>query len=500
MENKYDIIIIGSGAGGATVAEYLSRFKEKGLRILMLDSGAYRTKEYFNQKEKDMTSMYYKRGAFLSKDLSIGVAAANTVGGSTAVYTGVSFRPPTSVLDEWRNEFGLSFLTEEYVKKVLDEVEADINVHELPEDWDNDNNKLFKKAAEKLNIPVKRLKINIKGCQQQGFCNIGCTSGGKQSTLEVQIPKALKNGVDFVHNAEVQHIGKNQVHFVVKPALPKTKPNAIEEGLHKVEAKVIVVSAGVLYSPTLLLKSAEELGINTQNIGRYVTLHPALNVNGIYTEPIKNYRGFPKTYYIDHFSNSDDFYLETSFYYPGITAKNNPGFGSMHEKVMREYEKMMSILILTHDPAEASNRILLDKNRNPILDYTVNEKVKSALVSALKKSAEIFFAAGCEYALIPGSSKNPIYKEDLSKINALITQASLSFARTPLSSAHPQGGNRMGSNSENSVVDQSGKLRGTDHIYVADASLFPTSVHVNPYETVMLLSRYVAEQILKNEF
>ncbi len=499
MKSAYDIVIIGSGAGGGTAAEYLSRFKDKGVSILLLDSGSYRTKEFFNQKEKDMTSMYYKRGGFLSKNLSVGVAAANTVGGSTAVYTGVSFRPPSSVLKEWRDDFGLSFLTDDYANSRLNEIEEQINVHELPESWDNENNSLFKKGADALGIPTKRLKINVKGCQQQGFCNIGCTSGGKQSTLEVQVPKALNNGIDFIYNAEVSYLEENKVNFKVKPAVLNTEPNKVSEGDYSISAKVIVLAAGVLNSPAILMRSLKHLNLQKDALGRYVTLHPALNVNGVQPEKIKNYRGFPKTYYIDAFSESNGYYLETSFYYPGITAKNNPGFGADHQKVMKDYNKMMSILILTHDKAEKHNRITVDKNGNPVLEYTVNPAVKASLVDALKKSVQLFFAAGCEYAVIPGSTKALLYPSDLDNLDELITDKSLSFAKSPLSSAHPQGGLRMSAD-ETGAVDINGKLKGSKSIYVADACLFPTSVHVNPYETVMLLARYVSEQILSENF
>ena len=138
--------------------------------------------------------------------MEIGVAAANTVGGSSAVYTGVSFRPPESVLNRWRREFGMEFLTAEYVNRSLDEIEEDLNVHELPEREDNENNRLFRKGADALGIPVKRLKINTKGCLKQGFCNLGCTSGAKQGTLEVQIPRVLKRGVTLIYNAVVRTI------------------------------------------------------------------------------------------------------------------------------------------------------------------------------------------------------------------------------------------------------------------------------------------------------
>ncbi|MCH7512528.1 MAG: GMC family oxidoreductase [Bacteroidetes bacterium] len=495
-DTSYDIIIVGSGVGGGTVADYLSR-AGSGLRIAIIESGPFRKKEHFNQREIDMTALYYNRGAVLSENMEIGVAAANTVGGSSAVYTGVSFRPPESVLNRWRREFGMEFLTAEYVNRSLDEIEEDLNVHELPEREDNENNRLFRKGADALGIPVKRLKINTKGCLKQGFCNLGCTSGAKQGTLEVQIPRVLKRGVTLIYNAVVRTVEENAVNLVVRKAPENTIPNEIEEGEHRLYARYIILAAGTLNTPAILLRSAKKLHVSNPNMGRYLTLHPAFNINGIYTKTITNYRGFPKTWYIDAFSDSDGFYLETSFYFPGVTAKNNPGYGSMHRDIMRCYSKMMSILILIHDEAEYRNRIATDRRGNTVIDYTVSDSVRKSMIRALQESTKILFAAGCEKALIPGSDKTPVLPEDVPDIHLHIAEQYLNLTRTPLSSAHPQGGARMGTTPKHAVTDISGKVFGTQSIYVSDASLFPGSVKVNPYETVMLLAKWVAENVLE---
>ncbi len=495
---EFDLIVVGSGVGGATFTDYVTRLNAD-LKIAILESGPYLIKENFNQKEIDMTAMYFNRGAALSKNLQIGVSAANTLGGSSAVYTGVSFRPPKSVMKKWRDNFGLDFLSKEYVAHSLDEIEEDISVHELPKSWDNENNRLFQKGAEKLGIPVKRLKINTKNCKQQGFCNLGCTTGAKQGALEVQIPKILERGVKIFCNTKVISVEENMVNVLVTDAPKGTLANTITSGTYQFKAKKIILAAGVLNTPAILLRSAMKLGLKNKNIGRYITLHPAFNINGIYTKAISSYKGFPKTVYTDHFSESDNFYLETSFYFPGVTAKNNPGYGVPHQEVMKEYSKMMSILILAHDDAERNNRISIDKKGNTIVIYSINGKTKNALIKALQEAAKIFFAAGCEKVFLPASKKLPLVKEDADIISNIISKKYLNLFKTPLSSAHPQGGARMGKDPLNSVCDTNGKVYGTDSIYVCDASLFPTSVKVNPYETIMVLAKWVAENVFETK-
>lgn len=501
QENKqtsfdYDVIIVGSGVGGGSFADYLTR-ENQDLRVLILESGAYRDRTFFNQKEKDMTSIYYNRGATFSKNMTIGVAAANTVGGSSSVYTGVSFRPPTNVINKWRDEFGMDFLTDDFVERSLSEIEEDLTIHELPRSWDNQNNQLFEKGAKGIGIEVKRLKINVRNCKQQGFCNLGCTSGAKQGTLELQIPRVMDRGVELIANANVESIEENKVHLIVSDSPKGTRPNKHTSGKYTFTAQYIILAAGVLNTPTILLRSLGKLKIPKKNIGRYLTLHPALNINGVYKEEISNYTGFPKTMYSDHFTKSNNFYLETSFYYPGITAKNNPGYGEVHQEIMMDYAKLMSILILIHDKAEAHNRIGVDKNGKTKIMYSLSKDAKEDLVKALQVSTKLFFEAGCVKALIPGSSKALLTNSDKENLEQLIQSKYLDFSKTPLTSAHPQGGARIGKDESVSVCDPNGKVIGTKSIYVSDASLFPTSVAVNPYVTIMLLAKHVATIINK---
>jgi choline dehydrogenase-like flavoprotein len=494
----FDVIIVGSGVGGGTFADYFTRNNE-GLDVAIIESGPYRDRNFFNQKEKDMPDLYYSNGSMLAKNMQIGVAAANTVGGSSAVYTGVSFRTPASVIEKWKSEFGMDFLNKEFIDSTFEEIETDLHIHELPRSWDNQNNLLFEKGALANGIAVKRLKINTKDCQQQGFCNIGCTSGAKQGTLELQIPRVLKRGVQLFANTKVESIAENTVECIIKDAPKGTKENIFPSGKRTFSAKYIVLAAGALHTPAILLRSKNKLTIPTKNLGRYITLHPAFNLNAAYPEKIKNYRGFPKTMYSDQFSKSHGFYIETSFYYPGITAKNIPGYGDEHQSIMKDYANLMSILILLHDKAEKHNRISIDKKGNPIINYTLAPDAKQKMAKAIQVAAKIFFEAGCVKAILPGSSKRILLSEDKDHIEELIEAKNLNFYKTPLSSAHPQGGARMGANSAEAVCNSTGKVYGTNSIFVCDASLFPSSVEVNPYQSIMLLAKHIAED-LKHRF
>jgi choline dehydrogenase-like flavoprotein len=234
-------------------------------------------------------------------------------------------------------------------------------------------------------------------------------------------------------------------------------------------------------------------------LGRYITIHPALTVYGIYPSPIKNYRGFPKTYYTPRFSKSNHYYIETAFYYPFISTKHLGLWGKTLKEVMRCYPRFMSAIILNHDEAKPQNRITL-KNGSPVLNYKISKETVRALAHAQAQTTRIFFSAGCEKAVMP-FAKNPVFGKEIpdSELEDFISEKGYVPNLAPLATAHPQGGARMGTDPRSSVTDPFGQVHGYPWLYVADASLFPKSSHVNPYMTIMALAERVAEKILEKE-
>ncbi|MCC6144635.1 MAG: GMC family oxidoreductase N-terminal domain-containing protein, partial [Candidatus Hydrogenedentes bacterium] len=312
-EKNYDILIVGSGAGGGTVAARLVPLAQAGAKIALLESGPHFTREYFTQREIEMMGLLWQGGAWPTKNGAITMATGKGVGGSTMMYTGVTFRLPDEVLQEWN----LPSLTAKDLTPRFDRLEQEISVGEPTPDMINDNNRLFREGCEKLGYPVETLQLNLKNCQQFGFCNVGCASGGKQSTLEVQIPAAVHGGIELIPNCHVSAIGDGAVTAEVSPAPEGTEPNPWAPGDYTIRARQIVLAAGSPGSPALLLRSG--FGEAFPTLGQYFTLHPALTVYGVYPEAIKNYRGFPKTYFTPHFSDAHHYYIETAFYYPFIT-------------------------------------------------------------------------------------------------------------------------------------------------------------------------------------
>lgn len=475
------------------MAHRLAPLARAGVRIALLESGPHYGHDYFTQREIEMMGLFTLGGAWPVADGSITLAAGRAVGGSTLMYTGVTFRLPSSVFGEW----GIDGITQEDLGPRFDRIEEEINVITPGPDMVNDNNRLFKEGCDKLGWPVEKLRLNLKDCQQEGFCNLGCVHGAKQGTMEVQIPQAVEAGVTLVPNFSVTCVEAGKVHGLAAPAPPNTRPGPWKPGEVTVSAKRIVLAAGSPGSPALLLRSG--FGREFPSLGRYFTMHPALTVYGIHPETVQGYRGFPKTYYTPVFSESHHHYLETAFYYPFVTTKHLGLWGRDLKEVMRAYNRLMSIIILNHDKASAENRITVNRKGEPVLRYTLSEETKVSLVHAQACAARIFFAAGCERVIMPCADKMVFSSRDMDgrDLEEFISRKNFISIKVPLSSAHPQGGCRMGTSSKDAVCDSRGRVHGHPGLYVADASLFPKSSHVNPYLTIMALADRVAEGILE---
>jgi choline dehydrogenase-like flavoprotein len=493
----YDIVIVGSGAAGGVLAERLISLCRQGARIALLEAGPHYTRNYFNQREAEMSGLFWARGAFYVRDGSLSLAMGRCVGGSTTVYTAVTFRTPAAVLEGWRRDFGIEDLNPEEFERRFDRLEKELSVAEMPEERINENNRIFRRGCEALGwkcLPL-RLAASLE-CNGCGFCNLGCWNGSKKSTLEVHIPRALEQGVELLPNCHVEEVSEKGVLAQVSEAPAGSVPGKAPPGPTEIRAKLIVLSAGAVHSPAILLRS--RLPRRSQVLGRFITLHPALTLYGIMPREVEGFRGYPKTFYTDEFAASHHYLIETAFYFPGVSSKNLPGFGVAHKQRMKQYSRFVSVIVLELDEPHASNRVVV-KGGWPVLEYRLSDSSVANLVHSVRSSARIFFAAGAERVLTPVARETEIKAGASSKeLEDAIHPRFFLRGREPIASAHPQGGCRMGRHIDTSVVDSYGQLHGARNIFVCDASIFPTSVKVNPYLSVMAFADRAAEYLKRN--
>ena len=493
IERDYDVVIVGSGAGGGTVAQELAGMVRDGVRVLVLEQGPRLDEHEFTGREVEMAdALYEDGGGFLTADGTMTLAFGRTLGGSTVVYTGTSLVAPERVIRGW----AVPGLDHADLARRSAKFAAQNNVHLLTPDLINENNRLFVEGCRAAGYKAEQFPLNVRGCRGSSLCNLGCPNAAKLGTARVQLPAAARAGVRIVTRAEVLSIGDRVLSVLVRarPEGAKGAPSEWEPGQYLIRARVIVLAGGAVGSPALLLRSG--FGAALPAVGAGFTCHPAHILVAEHERAITNDVGHPKSYFVDR-AAEEGYVLETCMYFPFTTAKNLTGFGPQHSALMRAFPRLQMILVLACDKAVPQNRVTVDRAGRPVVRYTFTRETIEAMVRATRASAKIFFAAGALRVHAPSADPPLIERRDAARVDELVAARHFVPGKVSVSAAHLMGGCAMGPAGDvaRTVTDAWGRVHGLPWLRVADASLFPDSLEINPYLTIMALADRVAEAI-----
>lgn len=487
-----DVCVIGSGAGGAVLAWEMA---EQGRSVVLLEKGGYHPKEDFNQKEEDMIPLLYKNaGLQFTVPSGIAVAQGSCVGGSTVVNDAVCFRTPDAVLGWWEDQHKVEDISPSEMKHHFEMVESKISVAQVQPHELNKNNLVLKRGAEKLGWAAAPNSRNCKSCRQCGNCQIGCFYGTKQSMLETYIAEAERD-----HGKVVKIYADTQADKLVRTGSRISGVKATIKGAGgrtfdlSVKAKVVVVAAGTIASSQLLLESG--LDINGQ-VGTGVAIHPSPAMIGDFDYEINGNQGIPMAYHCHEFSvlntGNRGYMLEAVFFAPYQFSLPIPGVDYEEKELMSRYSHYALIGSLLQD--ESVGTVIKGGPLAYYLGYQLTPGDAALMVEGMKSAARALFAAGATKVLTSHRRRTVLNSEnDLHLIDDRGVSSGISIG-----SGHPQGGNRMGGDPSMAVVDSYSKTYGFENLFVCDASVFPTSIGVNPQLTVMALATRAAEHIGEN--
>jgi choline dehydrogenase-like flavoprotein len=507
-----DIVIIGSGAAGATLAATLA---ERGRwRVALLERGGHFGREFFNQREWDMSqALYAERGRRTTDDGAIPVRGGECVGGGTTVNVALSFNPVERVWNGWRDRVGLEGFSfdasaNDYgvlglnMPSCLAEVRARLHVHPAEDREVNVNNALFAKGCSALGLTTRRFELNMRGCIGCGFCSAGCAYDAKQSALVTYVPDAIARGAVLIHHADVRTIEytgarATAVVAVVAATRPGSRPNAVEPGGLRITAKLVIVSAGAIETPALLQRSGHP--DPEQRIGRGLVLHPSLPFIGRAPFEVAGHRGIEGTVYSDHFAASDGFYFECLFGHPLYGASVLPGIGNEHFELMLSYRRLFGFGAMLVDESEDANCVRWDgvRERTSIV-YRLSDTDAKRLRKAAGIGIQILFAAGAEAAWLASEERlGPLPTPHFRRASEAEHTRHLRFVpqQTTLTSAHAQATTRMGRDPRRSLLNSRGESHSVPNLIVCDSSAFPSSCGANPMLSIMCLARYQGRRI-----
>jgi choline dehydrogenase-like flavoprotein len=488
--HDYDAVIVGSGAGGGEMA---FRLASAGKKVAIIEAGgSYNTDEFTRFElqayrnlwwEPRFTSNFELSGGRLRHEVALGMGRC--VGGSTTIFTAVAYRAFPENIAQWSrvtgpvNEDGQPLSISDLVPS-YEKVERETSVKKYT-DWDLGVQTL-QRGFTKLGFPMEPVDAFInQDCDHSG-CLFGCPTGAKRGSLVSYVIPALYLGAEVFPNCFVTEVlmrrsqasGREVEAYGVKYTDAKGATKTMT-------GKVVVLAAGALETPQVLMRSRlpEVVGYtdSSKQIGRNLAANTATLVIGLFEEVLNNWEMHPLSAHLANFALEKDggYLLEASEVMEGplglsevLVDKDGVALiGKGLSAAMKEYKRMAGVFINIHDSNDGA--VVMDEG----LDAP---------------SARLF---------------KPVTDSDLGRLEkarALAREAMMAAGaretfNTILLSHHVQGTCRMGEDRRASVVDSRGELHDVARLFVADGSLIPSVIDVNPSLTIYAIADRVASYL-----
>jgi choline dehydrogenase-like flavoprotein len=505
-EEEVDFAIVGTGAGGGTLA---CRLAEAGFSVVAFDAGPFwRPLEDFASDEREQHKLYWNDDRITGGDDPLAFGSNNSgrgVGGSTVHFTMVSlrFRP------EWfkaRSVLGYGAdwpVSWAEMQHYYDEVEDALKIagpvrypwgpprgrypyraHEI-----NAAGLVLARACEAMGVdwaptPLATLSAPrglAHPCVYRGFCKIGCSTNAKQSALVTWIPRAIAAGAEIRDMAMVGRVETGADGKATGVLYHR------EGQWRRQKAKNVVVAGYSIETPRLLLNSAtpqfpDGLANSSGLVGKYLMVHSNHAVWGTMEEEVRWYKGPPSMAICEHWNYNDDgkdFHGGYAFMSQGplpgdwgqSLAMGRGLWGMKLREQMIKYNRQAGLKIVGEVMPQESNKVELadevDELGLPIpkVTFSYADNDKRLYEHAIGFMTEALNAAGAD----------DIWSES--------------------GTAHLMGGCRMGDSPQTSVVDPDGRSWDIPNLWVCDGSLFPTGGGVNPSLTIQAMACRIADRI-----
>jgi choline dehydrogenase-like flavoprotein len=480
-----DVVVVGSGAAGGVLAY---RLAEAGHDVLMLERGRHVDPADFTEDEVEMLGTLYRDGALqLARDFRLQVLQGMCVGGTTVINNAVSIPPPPDVLESWQGP-ARGALDLEGIDRSVAAIRALLDIQPQPARVFSDGVSKFTEGVENLGLADEArvfspIEANINDCLGCGYCNIGCAYGRKLSMLDTLLPRAQRDtrgSLRIVAEAAAEGIEESggQVSAI------HCRANGSKL---RVRGKRFIVAAGAVNSSYLLGRS----GLGGARVGQGLSFNVGSPVTAEFEERLDSYAGLQITHVFGPPAGGPDVIMETWFNPVLSQALAMPGWFEQHRRNMRAYNRMAATGVLVG--TESNGRVEKALFGGADVVYTPTDADLCRLVEGVKLACRIYLAAGATKVMPSTFQFHEFTRpEQLDELDELVR----SNEDIQLGTGHPQGGNSLAADVAEGPVDPNGfRVHGTQNLHLCDASVFPTSLGVNPQLTTMALADYAAAQI-----
>src|SRR6266851_1615270 len=436
-----DVVVVGSGAGGAVAAKELA---EAGLKVIVLEEGEHFDRRDFTGPPPERLRRFY-RGNGLTFTIgvpTISLPIGRGVGGSTLINSGTCFRTPEFVLDSWGTDGA-------ELDPLFASVEETLNVGPVSGDIMGANGEVMEKGRRELGYSGGPIRRNARGCHGSGVCAFGCPLDAKLGMHVTYLPLAARAGARIISGCRVDSL--------------------VVEGDRAVGVR------GSLVDP--------ETGA-VQRAARF-------EVRAVFDHDLHAWKGVMQSYYVDE-KLRDGILVEATYPPPGVgySAGGVGGKGSDLKDFLARYPQTAAAGLIISDTG--TGRVRATPGGGLLITYDVHPDDVRKTLEGIRLAAEIYLAAGAEevQTLLPGMPAVR-KREHLD----LITGGRWTAADLKLSAYHPMGTTRMGKDPRSSVVDEYGRAHDVPGLVITDASVLPGSSYVNPQITIMALATRSAHHL-----
>lgn len=487
LRERTQVVVIGSGAGGANVA---LRLVEQGIRVILLELGDQYRPEDFSQEPAAATTMLWREFGMrmASGDTHFPVPGANALGGSTVINAGICFRPPEHMVRLWHDEHGAEWATADRLNPVVDWVWETMAVRPVPEPFLGNHNLAARDAFAAMGWQYGVIDRNAPGCVGCGVCYFGCPSGGKRSVDKAQIPAAIELGLRVITRARCDRILVDGGRATGVEGVLLDRSGRNRRTTFHIDADAIVASCGGIDTPILLQESG--LANIDDGVGAQFHVHPGTGCVAILPDrETEIWRGVPQGIYSDQFVE-DGYLFESSnlpasaFFTLGVRAGENP------DKWMKLYRHIALAggMIRDESPATVTRDAL---GKSSVKMHFTDRDLRKA-VEAMRNVGRAYFAIGAS-AVLPsiagvGLLRSP---QELDRALARVRSA----ADLDLYGSHPQSTVPFHHDPKRAPLRPDFALHRYPNVFVADASVFPVALGVNPQITIMALGRIAGDYV-----
>ncbi len=495
LELEADLCVVGSGPGGATAAVVAA---EAGLKVVVLETGGFVRPSQMDQREEQMLPLLLVAGGGqTTADRAIKVIQGRSVGGSSTHNINLCARIPEPIRRRWAADRGMAHLPPERWEELYARIEATLQVSEVEEWRWTRHNRLLLDGARALGWRAGGLRHNRTGCIGSGFCLLGCTYDAKNNVTKMLLPRLVAAGGAVLSRCQavaVLHTGGEATGVEAAAVDPATGDPL---GRVTVRARRVCLSASATGTPAILLRSGVPDPSGTT--GDSLRIHPATVAAAEFAEPVLGWQGIPQTAECTEFLDFEAHetaepghrvWLLPAFAHPVGTAAMIPGLGADHRRLMERYDRLAVFTGMVHDVTEGRVRPRGDLGLK--IDYWPEEADRRELMFGMAACAKLLQAAGAERVFAPTSPPREYGPADsLDELEELELEPGL----TDITAVHPMASVPMGDDPSTAAVGSDGRHHHLAGLWIADGSLFPTSIGVPPQISIYAMGLHVGEHL-----